>query len=164
MIFPSVGKSNSNRFCLFGKSNRTSGSKVMDNWKRLRHAPQAVFGRISCISKVYFCISDHFWRFASFCWLKMQHWKVNLDIWVGNYGWWDIFDTSIPSCICGVFGVYFSYFRTVFVYVWPHGLIGLDLNFPKITSESEIGGLSQKLRTFKVKQETIIFASNPSVT
>ena len=75
-----------------------------------------------------------------------------------SYGWVEVFDTYIPNCIWVVFGAYFSYFRTVFVYVWPHGMIGLDLMFPKITWESEIGGLGQKLRPFKVKLKVDIFA------
>ena len=162
-LFSSFRKLNSDIFCLFGKSNPTSGSKVTDYRKLVRRAPKAVFGRISCISKVYFCIScvfDHLWRPGSVCWFKMAHWKANLEICGQGYGCGEWFDTYIPNCIWVVFGLYFLYFRTVFLYAWPHGWSGLDLKFPKITSESEIGGLSHKLRTFKVKQETIIFASN----
>ena len=164
VVFPSFRKFNSDRFCLFWKSIPTSGSKVTEYSKSVRRAPKAVFGRISCISKVYLCISDHLRRPGSVCWFKRSHWKVNLGIWVQSYRWGDICNTYMPNCIWVVFGLYFLYFRTVFLYVWPHGWTGLDLKFPKITSESQIGGLSQKLRTFKVKQETIILASNPSVT
>ena len=57
-----------------------------------------------------------------------------------------------------VFGLYFLYFRTVFLYAWPHGWSGLDLKFPKITSGSEIGGPSQKLWTFKVDQKVNVLA------
>ena len=157
VVFSSFRKFNSDRFCLFWKSKPTSGSKVTDYRKLVRRPPQAVFGRISCISKVYFCISDHLWRPGSVCWFKMSHWKVNLEIWVQSYGWGKCFDTYIPNCIWVVFGLYFLYFRTVFLYVWPHGWSGLDLKFPKITSESQIGGPSQKLWTFKVKQKVDVF-------
>ena len=156
-MFSSFGKLNSDMFCLFWKSNRTSGSKVTDYRKSVRRAPKAVFGRISCISKVYFCIADHLWRPGSVCWFKMSHWKVNLEIWVQSCGCGEVFDTYIPNCIWVVFGLYFLYFRTVFLYVWPHGWSRLDLNFPKITSESQIGGPSQKLWTFKVKQKVNVF-------
>ena len=50
-VFPSVRKFNSNSFCLFGKSNPTSGSKVMDFRSPARRAPQAVFVRISVFQK-----------------------------------------------------------------------------------------------------------------
>ena len=58
VVFPSFRKFNSDRFCLFWKSIPTSGSKVTEYSKSVRRAPKAVFGRISCISKVYLCISD----------------------------------------------------------------------------------------------------------
>ena len=101
-VFPSFRKFNSDRFCLFWKSNPTSGSKVTDYRKSVRRAPKAVFGRISCISKVYLCISDHLQRPGSVCWFKRSHWKVNLGIWVQSYRWGDIL---IPTCQT-VFGSY----------------------------------------------------------
>ena len=158
VVISSFRKFNSDRFCLFRKSIPTSGSKVTDYRKLVRCAPHAVFGRISCISKVYFCISDLFRRPGSVCWFKMSHWKVNLEIWVLSYGRGGSFDTFTPNCIWVVFGLYFLYFRTVFLYVWPHGWSGLDLKFPKITSESEIGGPSQKLGTFEVDQKVNVLA------
>ena len=50
-VFPSVRKFNSNSFCLFGKSNPTSGSKVTYFRNTVRRAPQAVFVRISVFQK-----------------------------------------------------------------------------------------------------------------
>ena len=54
VVFPSVRKFNSNRFCLIGKSNPTSGSKVTDYGNSVGRAPQALFERISVFQK---CIS-----------------------------------------------------------------------------------------------------------
>ena len=144
-------------FAFFGSQIRPPVQKLrtIENWSEVHL--KLYFGRISCISKVYFCISDHLWRPGSVCWFKMSHWKVNLEIWVQSCGRGECFDTYIANCIWVVFGLYFLYFRTVFLYVWPHGWFGLDLNFPKITSESQIGGPSQKLWTFKVKQKVNVF-------
>ena len=49
--------------------------------------------------------------------IQMPHWKVNSEICVRSYGCGECFDTYIPNCIWVVFGLYFLYFRTVFLYV-----------------------------------------------
>ena len=77
MIFPSVGKSNFNRFCLFKKSNTTSGSKVMDDWKRLRHALKLYLAVFLVFPE---CISV----FRTTCEDPAQSvdWKCNIGKWI----------------------------------------------------------------------------------
>ena len=85
VVFSSCGKFNTDRFCLFKRSNSTSGSKVTDYRKLVRRAPQAVFG------------------------------------------------------------AYFLYFQSVFLYFRPLVKTRLSLLIQNVTLESEFGYLGPKL-------------------
>ena len=114
VVFPSVRKFNSNRFCLIGKSNPTSGSKVTDYGNSVGRAPQALFERISvfqkCISVFPTTCEDPAQSVESKCHIGKWIWRSESQVMVESVFLIPTYQTVFGSylgCISRILGPYF---------------------------------------------------------